>query len=72
MKQKHEQEHSEGLLVGVAKKIGHAAGKIAGIAHHAPAKATGSGKLPPKNKARLPRRVKKARKRAAKALVNTV
>ncbi len=72
MKQKHEQEHSEGVLVGVAKKIGKVAGKVAGIARHEPDKAAGNGKLPTKNKSRLPRRVKKARKRAVKALVNTV
>ncbi len=69
--QKHQEEHGEGLLVGAAKAIGGLAGKVAaavGAGEHgtspaAPAKK--NGKLAPKNKSRLPRREKKARKKAA-------
>jgi hypothetical protein len=61
-----EAENSESALVGVAKTIGHVAGKLAvkaGIerAHTASSK---KGKLAPKNKQHLPRRVKKARQKA--------
>jgi hypothetical protein len=65
-------EHSEGLLVEAAKAIGGLAGKVAaavGGGEASPAQKNAprktSGKLQPKNKARLPRREKKARKKAA-------
>lgn len=66
------EEHSEGLLVEAAKAIGGLAGKVAhavgaGDSHSAaPAAHSGEkpGKLQPKNKSRLPRRQKKAQKKA--------
>jgi hypothetical protein len=69
--QKNQEEHGEGLLVGAAKAIGGLAGKVAaavGVNEHETSPATPttkSGKLAPKNKSRLPRREKKARKKAA-------
>ena len=50
------------MLVNVAKAIGTAAGKVASIAG---VKAVKKGKLPKKNKVRMPRRQKKAQKKAA-------
>ena len=75
-REKSPQERGEGLLVETAKAIGGLAGKVAhavgaGESHQA----TGSGsagsqkkrgKLQPKNKSRLPRRQKKAQKKAGK------
>ena len=61
----------EGLLVTAAKAVGHVAGSVVsqvgtlvgGKSHaDAPAKASHDGKLPPKHKHRLPRRLKKAMK----------
>lgn len=50
-----------GGIVAVAKTIGKAAGKIASLAGvHADHSAKPTGKLPKKNKQRLPRRQKKA------------
>lgn len=70
--QKNPDEHAEGLLVGAAKAIGSVAGKLAhavgaGESHQAAGGGSGAkpGKLQPKNKSRLPRREKKARKKAA-------
>jgi len=57
----------ESTLVSTAKAIGSAAGKIAsavGVKPSTPAKVK-IPKLAPKNKARVPRRVKKAQKKAA-------
>ena len=73
-KAKETESKEDTLLVTAAKTIGKAAGKIAAVsgvqlpeagqpAHaHRP-----KGKLAPKNKARLPRRQKKARKKAGSA-----
>jgi hypothetical protein len=62
----------EGVLVSTAKAIGKAAGKVAklsGIEGEAPAKpkakSSAEGRLPKKNKSRLPRKVKKQRKKVA-------
>lgn len=73
-KAKETESHEENLLVSAAKTIGKAAGKIAAVsgvqlpAAGQPAHAQKSkGKLAPKNKARLPRRQKKARKKAGSA-----
>ena len=57
------------ILTTTAKAIGSAAGKhaaLTGVAEHAPAERT-SGRLPKKHKSRLPRREKKAQKKAALA-----
>jgi|SRR5690242_10440258 len=69
MAKKKEAPEQEGLLVSAAKTIGKAAGKIASVAgvtpeagEH-PAGRKKQAKLPPKNKARLPRRQKKAQKK---------
>ncbi len=66
-----EKESKGGLLVSAAKKVGAAAGKIASLTGVAAAhetepapKAAHKGKLPKKNKSRLPRREKKAQRRA--------
>jgi hypothetical protein len=47
-------------LVSVAETIGHAVGNLARKAGIAAAPKAKKGKLPPKNKKRLPRRQKKA------------
>jgi hypothetical protein len=75
-REKNPQEHSQGLLVETAKAIGGLAGKLAhavGAGESHPATGDDSagsqekrGKLQPKNKSRLPRRQKKAQKKAAK------
>jgi hypothetical protein len=63
----------DSALVGAAKKIGAAVGKVAAARKQAPAAEPGakpaktSGKFPKQNKARLPRREKKAQKKAAAA-----
>ena len=68
-KKQEEAPKEESLAVTAAKAIGKAAGKIASLAGasgpvlKAPAKKR--GKLTPKNKKRLPRKVKKAQKKAA-------
>ena len=75
-KAKETESKEENLLVSAAKTIGKAAGKIAAVSGvqlppeagqsaHAPRP---KGKLAPKNKARLPRRQKKARKKAGSAM----
>jgi hypothetical protein len=74
-KDTQEEQPTEGVLVAAAKKIGKAAGKIAAAVEAAPAEAppvehpqTKSVKIPKlakKNKSRLPRREKKAQKKAA-------
>lgn len=70
-KKKDTQESPDGALVAAAKTIGSAAGKVAaavGIA--TPAKQTAKVKVPKlaaKNKTRLPRRQKKAAKKAVKS-----
>lgn len=73
-KAKETESKEENLLVSAAKTIGKAAGKIAAVSGvhlpeaGQPAHAQRSkGKLAPKNKARLPRRQKKARKKAGSA-----
>jgi hypothetical protein len=66
-KQKAPPEADDTLLVSAAKAIGTAAGKIAsltGAASEHPAKSTKKGKLPKKNKRRLPRLQKKAQRKA--------
>ena len=61
----------DNILVTAAKTVGRAAGKIAALAgaEAAPStsepKATKPGKLAPKQKNRLPRKVKKQRQKAA-------
>ena len=66
----------ESVLVSAAKSLGKAAGKVAALAGiDAPAppkgapkkKAAAKGKLPKKEKAHLPRRVKKAQKKTGSA-----
>ena len=74
-KAKETESKEDNLLVSAAKTIGKAAGKIAAVsgvqsqpAAGQPAHAQRSkGKLAPKNKARLPRRQKKARQKAGSA-----
>ena len=59
-----------GTLVTAAKTIGKAAGKIASLAGaHLGPPPRSPGKLPKKNKSRLPRRQKKAMRRAGSAPV---
>jgi hypothetical protein len=68
-KKKTEAPETEDLLTTAAKAIGKAAGKVASIAApahtDAPARKPKTPKLKKKNKARLPRKVKKAQKKAA-------
>jgi hypothetical protein len=63
-------DHDDSLLTKAARAIGGAAGKVAstvGIgAHDTPALAHTRGKLPKKNKARLPRKQKKAMRKSAR------
>jgi hypothetical protein len=62
-----EETPKEGVLISAAKAIGAAAGKIAAMAGAKPPvakKPLRKGKLPPKNKSRLPRLEKKALKKA--------
>jgi hypothetical protein len=62
-------ETEDNMLVTAAKAIGSAAGKIASLAGAPPqpkAKAAKAGKLPKKNGQRLPRRQKKAQKKASR------
>lgn len=66
------QNTDESLLVRSAKKIGATAGRIASAlgadtAEEKPAagEKSAKGKLPKKNKSRLPRRLKKAQQKAA-------
>lgn len=66
-KQKPPPEPDDTLLVSAAKAIGTAAGKVAslaGVASELPAKSPKKGKLPKKNKRRLPRIQKKAQRKA--------
>ena len=63
----------ESIAVTAAKVIGTAAGKAASLVTAAPenpqpAKSQKIGKLPKKNKARLPRRLKRAKQKAAPRL----
>jgi hypothetical protein len=62
-----EQVPEESALVSTAKAIGSAAGKVAAMAGVKPSTPPKPKKLKlaPKNKARVPRRVKKAQKKAA-------
>lgn len=63
-------ENDSGALITAAKAVGSAAGKIAsmvGAGAPNPAPAARAGKLPKKNKQRLPRRQKKAMRRARNA-----
>jgi len=65
-KNKESQESTDGVLVTAAKTIGAAAGKIvAAVGVATPAKQK-VPKLVKKNKTRLPRRQKKAAKKALK------
>ena len=66
MARKKDSPPEDTLLVSAAKAIGTAAGKVAHIAGAAPAPPKPKkGKLQPKNKKRLPRKVKKAQKKTA-------
>lgn len=56
----------EGVLVKAAKTIGTAAGKLASAAGVKPPERRKTAKLAKKNKSRLPRRQKKAARKAAK------
>jgi hypothetical protein len=57
----------DNVLVNTAKAIGTAAGKVVSLVGAAPAGTpVKKGKLPKKDKPRLPRRLKKAQKKAAK------
>ncbi len=66
----HNKEQDESTVIKAAKAIGKAAGKVAALAGvHPDASAAASkvqakGKLPKKNKKRLPRRQKKAQQRS--------
>lgn len=63
-KQKAPPEADDTLLVSAAKAVGTAAGEIASLAGTAPAKSAKKGKLPKKNKRRVPRLQKKAQRKA--------
>ena len=65
-KKKKEDESAEPILVTAAKTIGSAAGKIASAVGVTPPRKVKVPKLAKKNKAKLPRRQKKAAKKAAK------
>ncbi len=72
MPKKKDEENEAGVLVTAAKTIGKLAGKITAktVGPHAEAGAepqnrTRRGKLPPKNKARLPRKMKKRERKTA-------
>jgi hypothetical protein len=68
-KQKETQESPDGALVTAAKTIGAAAGKIAAAVGVATPEKLAKPKVPKlakKNKARLPRRQKKAARKSAK------
>ena len=70
MARKKEKENDDSVLVTAAKAIGSTAGKVAsmvGATATPPAKPK-RAKLQPKNKHRLPRKVKKAQKKAAATL----
>jgi hypothetical protein len=62
-----DQSSNDNVLERTAKKLGAAAGKVANLAggEAAPAATTWTGKLPKLNKTRLPRRMKKAERKAA-------
>jgi len=67
MSQKSEEESG---VIAVAKTLGKAAGKIASLAGvHAHAQPKATGKLPKKNKSRLPRRQKKALRKSGAGTV---
>jgi hypothetical protein len=62
----------DSVLVSTAKAIGRTAGKVAaatGLAHADTPKAARPGKLVKKNKTRLPRKEKKAQRKAASSRV---
>jgi hypothetical protein len=66
------QESEDSALVAAAKTIGKAAGKIAAVVTHSSAQKAGQGRKKgtrpvKKTKPRLPRKTKKAQKKAAKA-----
>jgi len=64
----NEQKPEESVLVTAAKAIGRTAAKVAtitGVAHPESPKKARPGKLVKKNKTRLPRREKKAQRKAA-------
>ncbi len=68
-RKKEDPQEEGGILITAAKAIGTAAGKVAsmtGAAEAAPKKAK-TGKLQARNKQRLPRKAKKAQKKAAQA-----
>jgi hypothetical protein len=73
MPRKTKSPEDESLLVSAAKKIGKAAGTVAAASGLAPTSNAESqqkknkGRLAPKNKARLPRRQKKAQKKRARS-----
>jgi F420-0:gamma-glutamyl ligase len=70
MARKKEKENEDSVLVTAAKAIGSAAGKVASMAGAAPTPPAKPKrpKLQAKNKHRLPRKVKKAQKKAAATL----
>ncbi len=70
MARKKEKENDDTILVTAAKAIGSAAGKVASLAGATPTPPSKPkrAKLQPKNKHRLPRKVKKAQKKAAATL----
>jgi hypothetical protein len=69
MARKKEEQAPESVVVAAAKVIGKAAGKIAALAGASgpelKAPAVKRGRLAPKDKSRLPRKQKKAQKKAA-------
>jgi len=68
-KQEAAGDANDPLLVSAAKTVGNIAGKVAATLGATPAAAPRkrSPKLPPKNKARLPRKLKKAQRTSAPA-----
>jgi hypothetical protein len=68
-KKEKEEKAPETVVVAAAKAIGKAAGKIAALAGASgptlKAPAAKRGRLAPKNKSRLPRKQKKAQKKAS-------
>jgi hypothetical protein len=69
----HKPNTKDNVLVNTAKAIGAAAGKVVSLVGAAPAgtplpaKSVKKGKLPKKDKPRLPRRQKKAQKKSSRA-----
>ena len=68
MARKKEKENDDTMLVTAAKAIGTAAGKVASLTGATPPAKPKRPKLQAKNKHRLPRKQKKAQKKAAASL----